>query len=225
VRQLSQYIISDQADPTEAFLLYLVLFEGLSRQEICYAQLPTIHALRPGITTPTLAESYAILLPRRSGTRGRRSPGRPTTRLDFPVQAAPFLKPLLARFEQQRSEVVKNPKNHYVFVSAGVAGMRRHPGPVSGDFIFTKIREVTLRLLGTSCNPRTLRQTAGILYADRAGGSILQMMGWKGQQAYEYLSAPRELIDPTCGEPANAELQFPSPRKELKGSDEDDECC
>ncbi len=135
VRQLSQYIISDQADPTEAFLLYLVLFEGLSRQELCHAQLPTIHALRPGIATPTLAESYAILLPRRSGTRGRRSPERPTTRLDFPVQAAPFLKPLLARFEQQRSEVVKNPKNHYVFVSAGVAGMRRHPGSVSGDFI------------------------------------------------------------------------------------------
>ncbi len=102
--------------------------------------------------------------------------------------------------------------------------MRRHPGPVSGDFIFTKISEVTLRLLSTPCNRRTLRQTAGILYADRAGGSILQMMGWKGQQAYEYLSAPRELIDPTCGEPASAELQFPSPRKKLKGSEDDERC-
>ncbi len=219
IKQLSLYLISDQADPAEALLFYLIIFEGLTLQELCHAQLLTIRALRPGTPTPTLAESYAILLPRLSGTRGRRSPGRPTTRLDFPEQAASFLKPLLSRFEQQRSEMVKNAKNQYMFVSAGVAGTYRHPAPVSGDFLFTKIREATLRLLGIPCNPRTLRQTAGILYADRAGGSILQMMGWKGQQAYKYLSAPRVLVDPLNSPYMQGEVVFPSPRKEQSGEE------
>src|SRR5207249_1624075 len=103
-----------------------------------------------------------------------------------------FLKPLLTRFELQRAKLIKNPKNRYVFISAGVHGTHRHPAPMSRDFLIQKIHGVTYCLVGFPCNPRTLRQTAGLLYADRAGGSILQMMGWKGQQAYKYLSAPRE---------------------------------
>jgi len=220
VKQLCAYIVSQQADPMEALLLYLILFEGLSLQELCHAQLPTLYALRPDIPIPTLAEAYAILLPHPKGSRGRHAPGRPTIKLDFPEKAETFLKPLLMRFEQQRAELIKNPKNRYVFISAGVAGTHRHPAPVSGDFLFRKIRALTDRLVGFPCNPRTLRQTTGLLYADRAGGSILQMMGWKGQQAYKYLSAPRELIDPTHGEPADAEVLFPQPRKELKGRED-----
>lgn len=138
-------------------------------------------------------------------------------KLDFPEKAESFLKPLLARFEQQRAKTIKNPKNRYVFISAGVTGTHRHPAPVSGSFLFEKIRAVTQRLMGFLCNPRTLRQTIGLLYADRAGGSILQMMGWKGRQAYKYLCAPRELVDPTNGEPAQEEVRFPQPRKEVKG--------
>jgi hypothetical protein len=224
VKQLCTYVIDPQADPTEALLLYLILLEGLSLQELCHAQLPTLHALRPDIPIPSLAEAYAILLPHRSGSRGRRAPGRPIVKLDFPEKAQEFLKPLLVRFEQQRAELIKNPKNRYVFISAGVAGTHRHPAPVSGDFLFRKIRAITRRLVGFPCNPRTLRQTTGLLYADRAGGSILQMMGWKGQQAYLYLSAPRELVDPRNGEPANAEILFPSPRKELKGREDGESC-
>jgi hypothetical protein len=83
--------------------------------------------------------------------------------------------------------------------------------------------------MGFPCNPRTLRQTAGLLYADRAGGSILQLMGWKVQHAYKYISAPRELIDPIHGGPADAERLFPSQRKELKRKElkgrEDGESC
>jgi len=54
-------------------------------------------------------------------------------------------------------------------------------------------------------------------------------MGWKVQHAYKYISAPRELIDPIHGEPADAERLFPSQRKELKRKElkgrEDGESC
>jgi hypothetical protein len=32
-------------------------------------------------------------------------------------------------------------------------------------------------VLGVSCNPNTLRKTAGVMFADRAGAGILRWMG------------------------------------------------
>jgi hypothetical protein len=138
---------------------------------------------------------YHILVPHQEPSLHDQSPGRPgpSERLDFPSHAAPWLMPLLRRFEQDRQERVKNPRNHYVFVSQGLA---RRDGPVSSAFIRTTIQRVSILVVGAICTPNTLRKTTAVYMADRSGPGMLRWMGWDEQQAFAYSWASREIILP-----------------------------
>ncbi len=195
INQLLAYAASADADPAPALMLYLILLHGLSVWELQHARLPHISVLQAAVSPPGLAEMYFILVPKQEPSLGDRSPGRPGPhdRLDFHDHAAPWLKPLLIRFEQDRIERVKNPSNGYVFVSQGRA---RHDVPVSPAFIATLIRDISSRVLGAVCTPNLLRKTTGIYLADRSGPGTLVWMGWDEQQAFAYSWASREIIRP-----------------------------
>lgn len=212
VRQLCAYVAVPGADPTKALMLY---FNALSVQELRDARIPIIRPLRQDSPIPGLAEAYYLLLPKPPLSLGDHSPGRPDVGLDFPGSAASWLRPLLERFEWQRKEAVQNPANDYLFVSAASARRDMSGGNV---FIWNVVRRASLRLLGGSCSPNTLRKSVGILFADRAGAGILRWMGWDDHQAFAYTWADRELVHPRQNENAadgpagssQTDITFPS---------------
>jgi hypothetical protein len=216
VEKLCTYILDPDADPVEALVLYLIIFHGLSVWELQHAEIPTLLPLSETIPHPTLDEMYYVIVPRPKPSKGNHMPGRPSLRLDFAGAAEPWLKPLLRRFEQQRIHILQNPKNRYLLVSPG--GTRRRNTPVGKVYIWTLVRQASLRVLGTACNPNTLRKTAGIIFADAAGGAILRWMGWQAGQAFAYAWASREVIHPKnardaaqAGPSNNGEIMFPPP--------------
>jgi hypothetical protein len=180
IKQLCMYITTPDADPVEALTLYLIMFHACSVWELQHAQLPTVFSLRQDIAPPRLAEAYYVIVPKPAPSLGDRSPGRPDVRLDFPATAAPWLKPLLERFEQQREQMSSNPRNRYLLIAPNKA---RHNTPVSHVFVWKIVREASLRVLGAACNPTMLRKTAGVMFADRAGAGVLRWMGWDGMSS------------------------------------------
>ena len=204
-------------------MLYLIIFHALSVWELRHAALPTVLPLRKDIAAPTLAEAYYVNVPKPAPTRGDRSPGRPDVRLDFPVKAAPWLKPLLLRFERQRQRMVGDANNRYLFVTPKLA---RHNTVVSHFFIWKMVQQASQRVLGAACNPNALRKTAGVLFADRAGAGVLHWMGWDDQQAFAYTWALREVVQPRVQdsfEGTNPLLSpepiiFPSPKESLRNA-------
>lgn len=69
IEQLCNYIKDSNADPTEALVLYLIIFHGLSTQELRFAQLPCVIALRSDIPVQTLVEAYYLVLPKPTPSR------------------------------------------------------------------------------------------------------------------------------------------------------------
>jgi hypothetical protein len=183
IRQLSAYVVTPDAEPMEAMALYLILFHAFSVRELRQVRIPIIRPLRQDDPVPTLGEAYYLLTPKPSPSLGKRSPGRPEVRLDFPASVADWLRPLLDRFERQRQKIVQNPANEYLFVSSRSA---RHDVPVGNVFIWKVVQRATLKVLGGSCSPNTLRKTVGVMFADKAGAGILRWMGWDDQQAFTY---------------------------------------
>jgi hypothetical protein len=186
-------------DPTEGLILYLIIVHACSLWELKHAQLPTLLPFNESISLPTLAASYYVVLPKASPSRGRHTPGRPSRRLDFPPEAAPWLKPLLEQFERQRQGIVKGANNPYVFV---VAGKAYRQTPVSDEFVRLLVQRASLHILGAACTARLLRQTAAVMLADTISAGILPWLGWEEKQAFAYVWAPREIVLPQTTDPA-----------------------
>lgn len=114
-------------------------------------------------------------------------------RVDFPVDAAEWLKPLLSRFEQQRQMLVKSSNNRYLIVS----GKKAHRMiPIGQTTLTNLVEDASLQALGMICCPQLLRQTAGVLFADHAGWAVLRFMGWSEQRAIHYTLVEREIVHP-----------------------------
>ncbi len=224
IKRLCAYILLPTADPVEALILYLVIFHATTVWELRHATLPTLLPLHSDVSLPRLAEAYYLIIPKPVPSLGDRSPGRPDVRLDFPANAAPWLKPLLDRFERQRQVMVGNPRNRYLFITPHT---RRHNTPVGSYYIWKIVQRASVQVLGAACNPNTLRKTAGVIFADRAGAGTLRWMGWDDQQAFKYTWAPREVIQPqqldgsqdAPSRPSVEPITFPSPKEKTRKND------
>jgi hypothetical protein len=218
IRQLCQYIIAPEADPVEALVLYLIIFHALSVWELQHVEIPTILTLQKDIQPPGLAEAYYVIVPKPAPSLGDRSPGRPDVRLDFPAKAASWLRPLLDRYERYRLQLVKNQRNRYLFITSRTA---HRIVPVGHVFLWKAVRSASIRVLGAACNPKRLRITAGVMFADRAGAGVLRWMGWGEEQAFLYAWAPREVLQPKQPDapqdihalPDGESVIFPSPKE------------
>lgn len=218
IKKLCAYITTPDAEPLEALTLYLILFHALSVWELQHVQIPTLLSLHEDVLLPTLADAYYVIVPKPAPSLGDRSPGRPDIRLDFLPRAEPWLKPLLQRFEDQRRATLKNLTNRYLLVAPGRS---RHDTSVGNVFVWQVVRQASVRVLGATCTPNTLRKTVGVMFADRAGAGILRWMGWDDQQAFAYTWAERETVHPQplngavpfTPQPQLGPLIFPSPRE------------
>ncbi len=195
VERLLEYAASADSDPVAALMLYLVLLHGLTEWELRHAQLPNLVPFGSDALKSGLADTYSMIVPRREPSVGDSSPGRPgrSELLEFHESVAPWLKPLLERFEQDRRTKTKNPSIRYIFVSPTRG---RHNMPVGPVYIWTVIRQVSLDVLGVACNPQLLRQTAAVYVTDHSGPGMLPWMGWREQRAFVYSWAPRTLVYP-----------------------------
>lgn len=218
IKQFCIHIKNPDADPTEALILYLIIFHALSVWELQHAILPTILPLHEGISIPSLAEAYYIIVPRRAPSRGDQSPGRPDTSLGFPSSATSWLKPLLLRFEQQRKIISEGVRSPYLLLTT--KAVHRHT-TIGNVFIWDTIRRISRRLFNANCNANTLRKTAGVMFADSGGAGILRWMGWNQEQAFAYSYVAREMIIPRPLDAPEGEIQqksigpiiFPAPEE------------
>jgi predicted RNA-binding Zn-ribbon protein involved in translation (DUF1610 family) len=193
IRRLCNYIAAPDSDPIEALTLYLIIFHAFSVWELRNAELPIFHKLDGGYETPPFASAYYILLPKREPSRGDRTPGRPDRRVNFPEKAAPWLQPLLERFEHKRQELSKNRNNKYLLLSRHTA---RHNIPICGAMVRRIVQRASKRELGAKYNPRFLRITMAMMFVDSTNGGILKWLGWSSYQGFKYMWMQREVIQP-----------------------------
>ncbi|MBC1221177.1 hypothetical protein GNF10_33935 [Nostoc sp. UCD121] len=194
IQKLSNFIINPQSDPTEALILYLIIFHALTNWELRHAKITDLIYLNKDIYRLSLAETYYIVVPKPPVSKGKVSSGRVSEQLKFSSAASQWLKPLLERFEAQRLQQLKNLNNQFLIIAPNHKS--RHLKPVSTRFIYNVVKKVCLRTINAQCNIKTLRITAAVMFADRAGGGILEWMGWGEQQAFFYSWGDREVINP-----------------------------
>lgn len=185
---LAKYIVSPDSEPREALVLYLIIFHAFSVWELTHASMPGSE-IGSG-----LSDGYCVLLPRRKWSRHNLSPGRPERRVDFPDSAASWLKPLLQRYEQWRLETLDNPNNTYLLVGVGRA---RHDNPVSASLVKHIVKVGSVRAGVGECNPKTLRTTAGVRYADSGVTGVLTWLGWSPDRGFTFTWLERrEVVNP-----------------------------
>ena len=103
VERLCQYMVSPDADPEEAVVLYLIIFHLLTVTELCNAKIPSLAAAEtpPGDRDRAKDFEY-LLLPVREQSRGRHLPRRDGPIMNFPKEEAYWLRPLLERYFEKR---------------------------------------------------------------------------------------------------------------------------
>jgi hypothetical protein len=193
LRELCVFIASPKSNPTEALMLYFIIFHAFSIAELREVRMPYVSSIESRGKIQSLADAYCVFVPRRRPSLGRKHAGRPDTRIAFPSAAKPWLYSLLLRFQEERSKLLRNKNRDYLFV---VPYKNRHNIPVTESYIRAVVRRASRKAAGADCTPNMLKKTAAIVLADRAGAGVLRWMGWHSQQAFGYTWMPREIILP-----------------------------
>lgn len=165
---IARYMVSTDAEPTAALMLYLIVFHLVTVQEIRHLRIPEIISLTTRSGVSSVANSTRFTLPPRRPSFGIVHAGRrPAGQIIFHDAAQPWLRPLLMRLDAHRTEIA-GPQcaSRYVFVSPRG---RTRDVPVSPVFVWGTVRRATQYIVGYSCNPNTLRKTAAVNSADRVG--------------------------------------------------------
>lgn len=183
--KLFAHLKSPEADSEEALALYLILFHAFKVAELRLAQIPAL-ALQTGEQSrASLTENYYLLIEPQLRPRANNAGRRPSPRIDLHLEAAHWLKSMIARFEQYRATTGCSSLNKYLLVRSQSA---RHNLPVSKEHIRRLVIKATRRALGAVANASTLCRTAGGIFADECPrrGAVLTKLGWGAQRANGY---------------------------------------
>lgn len=193
--KIARYIVAADADPTAALMLYLIIFHLATVYEVRHLRVPETISLTRRVPESNISGATHFILPRRQPSLGIVHVGRrPTGQLPLHDAAVPWLRPLLVRFEVRRLAVAGTRcTSRYVFVSP--RGSIRDL-PISPTIVWQAVTDASRSVVGYPCNPRTLRKTAAVYFADRIGAGILSRMGWEAQQAFAYTWMTREVLNP-----------------------------
>jgi len=183
VERLCQYMVSPDADPEEAVVLYLIIFHLLTVTELCNAKIPSLATETPLGDRDRAKDFEYLLLPVREQSRGRRAPRRDGPIIKYPKQAAHWLRPLLARYFEKRS---RGRHSEYLFV--GQFRPSRNTTPVDPRHIYELVYQASLRVLNGTINPRDLRGTVAAIRADmsKRRGAILTKLGYTNRRATRF---------------------------------------
>ena len=205
VERLCRYMVSPDADPEEALVLYLIIFHLLTVTELCNAKIPSLAAeTSPGDRDHAKDFEY-LLLPVRERSRGQHAPRRDGPIMKYPKEAANWLRPLLERyFEKRRS----GRESEYLFV--GQFRPSRNNMPVDQRHIYELVQRASLRVLNGTINPRDLRGTAAVIRADRSKrrGAILTKLGYESRRATRFNYLETFLLAPKA--PSTKQRQPPA---------------
>jgi len=185
IRKLCAYIVSPDADPEEALILYLIIFHLCTVGELCGLRVPS-YANRE---TKREADYERLLFKTYEVTRGNASPRRTSLVLKLPPRASVWLVPLLKRYYEKRDSFIST--DHYEYLLA--ANTRsRHNKPVSQMHVRNIVGRASLRVLkdGEVC-PSRLRITAAAMFVkkSRKRSGVLRPLGYRSARAtaFNYL--------------------------------------
>jgi hypothetical protein len=185
IRKLCAYIMSPEADPEEALILYLIIFHLCTVAELCGLKVPSC------VNREVNAEEdyKQLLFTSYELTRGNVSPRRTSLVLKFPPRASVSLAPLLKRYYEQRKGFINT--DHYEYLLGGSTRCR-HNRPVSQMYVRSIVSRASLRVLkdGEVCASR-LRITAAAMFAkkSRKRSGVLRPLGYRSAWAtgFNYL--------------------------------------
>jgi len=190
IKKLCAYIVSPQADPEEALILYLVIFHLLTPTELCNVKIPSL--VKGGSSSASDgSEDYRhLILPLTKPTRHHPTVRRPEETIRFPREALPWLVPILERYYAKRRSQVQAPHHEYLLAPKGRS---RHNKPVSVTYVFMVVQRASLRTLKGAVNISELRQTSAFIFAERSKRrfAVLTTMGYSAKWAtrFNYLEA------------------------------------
>jgi hypothetical protein len=210
VIKLCAYIVSADADPEEAIVLYLIIFHFLTNGELRDLRIPSLVNADADSDVPDAsrrAEDFKYLhLPLRQLTRGNRSRLRTDTKIIFPRKALGWLAPILKRLYETRARLVKTQHQQHFLV--GEENVFRNKS-VAKDYVARLVRTASLRVLGEAVSPSDLRRTAADMFAQRSKrrGAILTMMGFSPLAATRFNYLERFSLQPKTIHSAQATSQ------------------
>jgi len=182
VRKLVAYVRNPASNPEYALLITLILFFGLTAEDLSFAQ------LGPG------PDRLSLILRRKPRTHGRRFYHR-TQCLELPESPA-----WLARLQKHfladwrlRYAQVKSTYPHFSLVLHRAGHANR---PLSTDCIRERLEEATIAAVGVAIPTRVLRQTCGHLHTRNQDASPLTRLGWSPFFTYYYTWMPRTYFTP-----------------------------
>ena len=189
IESLCRYMVSPDAHPEEAVVLYLIIFHVLTVTELCNAKIPSLATETPPGDRDRAKDFEYLLLPVREQSRGRHLPRRDGPIMKYPKEVY-WLRPLLERyFEKRRSGC----DSEYLFVRR--YRRTRNNMPVDERYIYELVQRASLRVLNGRVNPRDLRGTAAVIRSDRSKrrGAILTRLGYTSRRAtrFNYLETFR----------------------------------
>jgi len=197
VEKLCAYIVSPDADPEEAVVLYLIIFHLLTSGELRKLRIPSlVNAAGDLPDTSNRAVDFEYLhLPFRQLTRGNRLVLRTETKVIFPHKALSWFTPILKRFYEKRAGLVKAQHQEHFLVGEGNGFCNR---PVTKDYIADRVRGASLRALGEAVNASDLRRTVAHMISLRSKrrGAILTMMGFSSLSATRFNYLERFPLQP-----------------------------
>lgn len=189
LQKFCEYLVTVNAEPEEALILYLVIFHLLTLNQLRGLKIPSLLNNKFS-STPGAAEDYQYLvLPSTKPTRGKRSCSR-SKEIKFFQKALPWLVPLLGRYYTKRNNLGNARHCEYLITTLASA---RHNKPVSGTYVRTILKRASLHLLGGTVAISDLRQTAAAVVSQRSKrrSAVLVPMGYSEKWAtrFNYLEA------------------------------------
>jgi len=197
VEKLCADIVSPDADPEEAVVLYFIIFHLFTNSDLRNMRIPSsLKADRDLPDSSNRAKNFDYLyLPLRRLTRGNRSVTRTNTKIVFPRKALIWLIPLLERYYEKRTGVVKaEHQQHFLVGERNARGNK----PVTKDYVADRVRTASLRVLGGAVTPSELRRTAADMFAQRSKrrGAILTAVGYSPLAATRFNYLERFPLQP-----------------------------
>lgn len=197
VEKLCAYIVSPNADPEEAVVLYFIIFHLLTNSDLQNLRItPSVKTDR-GLPHASRRENNfeCLYLPLRQLTRGKRSVTRTDTRIIFRRKALSWLIPILESYYEKRAGLVKSKHQLHFLVGERTARCNK---PVTKGYVADRVRKASLRVLGGVITASDLRRTAADMVALRSKrrGAILTPMGYSALAATRFNYLERFPLQP-----------------------------
>lgn len=180
LKQLFIFVKNSKSPPEAALLICLILFFGLTTEDLAFA------------TLDPSKESLSIILRRKQRTKGRRYYNR-LQRLQLPAQPEWFNQ-LQHRFYQTWITQSRQTKKTYPHFSLIFSLHLNHNRPVNKFTVRKRLGIATTAATGHDIPLRILRQTCGHLHSLHGEASLLTRLGWSPQFAFHYTWLPRILF-------------------------------